>query len=106
MHARRRALLHCQFEQALWLAVIQQMVMDAMTGINRPMQQRDKQDAITQLTTDNDDMRILCDYAGLDWQSLQRFCRRFFCSSSVLAEPLPSLELAIDENGQLFVAEW
>jgi len=53
-------------EQALWRAVIMQMLTDALSGSRKEEAQQHKREALVWLRGNTRDFRTVCDYAGFD----------------------------------------
>lgn len=66
-----------QPEQALWRAVILQMITDALSNSQKRDHLRFKKDAWHWLTSHSRDFRIVCDYAGYDPEWLQEQINQF-----------------------------
>lgn len=67
-------------ETALWVAVITQAMMDALSRSRHPEQQHHKQAAINWLTGNSKDFFLVCYYAGMDPDYVRRKAKRALVS--------------------------
>lgn len=67
-------------ETSLWVAVITQAMMDALSRSRHPEQQYHKQEALRWLTENSKDFHIVCYYAGMDPDYVRRKAKKSLVS--------------------------
>lgn len=86
-------------EQALWRAVILQMITDAISNSQKPDNKRFRRDARHWLTRHSRDFRIVCEHAGYNPDWLQQEINRFLANH----ESPPAIEATFpDPQSQHF----
>jgi|GEM_PF-3198359 len=79
----------CRAEQAVWRAVLMQMLSDALSRSHKRETRRLKREALDWLTGKGRDFRMVCDYAGYDPSYLHGRILQMLAAHQVQALPVP-----------------
>ena len=99
--------LHSNHDQdrALWLAVLRQAKIDAMSNINRKHAKDARKAARVWLTNNSEGYKLVCEYAGCDGEMLRRAFEALFIGHDADQRD-GNVMLDYANDGQMAVMDW